>query len=207
MGEAAMASIQIEELPAATLTSAHSLEHVLAARRSVREYGSAMLTRRDLAQVLWAAQGITDPAGLRTAPSAGGLYPLELWVVAGDVSDLEPGVYHYQPGPHTLALSAAGERRADLAAAALGQECVARAPATIVVAGVYARTTGKYGERGRRYVHMEVGHAAQNVCLQATALGLGAVVVGAFDDREVKRVVGLPLRQEPLVLLAMGHPA
>jgi SagB-type dehydrogenase family enzyme len=202
-----MASIRLKDLPAATLGGGHSLERVLAARRSVREFGRTKLTRRELAQLLWAAQGITDPAGLRTAPSAGGLYPLELYVVAGDVSDLEPGVYHYQPVAHALALGAPGDHRADLGAAALGQECVARAPAIIAVTAVYARTTGKYGERGRRYVHMEVGHAAQNLCLQATALGLGAVVIGAFDDREVKRAAALPPRQEPLALLPVGRPA
>jgi SagB-type dehydrogenase family enzyme len=197
---------ELRDLPAPTLKGAHSLEHVLAARRSVRDYGPAKLTRRELGQLLWAAQGITDQAGLRTAPSAGALYPLELYVVGG-TSDLEPGIYHYRPGPHALAIGATGDRRSDLADAALGQEWMAQAPAIIVVAAVYARTTGTYGERGRRYVHVEVGHAAQNVCLQAVALGLGAVVVGAFDDREVKRVAGLPPREEPLALLPVGHPA
>jgi SagB-type dehydrogenase family enzyme len=204
-----MASIvnQLRELPAPILKAAHSLEHALAARRSVREYGPAKLTRRELGQLLWAAQGITERMGLRTAPSAGALYPLELYVVAGDVSDVEAGVYHYEPGDHALALRAAGDCRAVLATAALGQECVGRAPAIIIVAAVYARTTGKYGDRGRRYVHMEAGHAAQNVCLQAAALGLAGVVVGAFDDREVKRVAGLPPREEPLALFPVGHPA
>jgi SagB-type dehydrogenase family enzyme len=205
--EAQMESIvNLRELPAPTLKGTHSLEHALAARRSVRDYGPARLTRHELGQVLWAAQGITERAGLRTAPSAGGLYPLELYVVAG-VCDLEPGIYHYRPDPHALALNATGDHRADLAAAALGQECVAHAPAIIVVAAVYARTTGTYGDRGRRYVEMEAGHAAQNVCLQATALGLGAVVVGAFDDHEVKRVARLPRREEPLALVPVGHPA
>jgi SagB-type dehydrogenase family enzyme len=198
--------MQLEDM-AATLNDAHSLEHALAARRSVRDYVPARLARRELAQLLWAAQGITDPAGLRTAPSAGALYPLEFYIVAGDVTDVEPGVYHYEPRPHTLAPCGTGDRRADLGAAALGQECVALAPAIIVIAADYARTTGKYGERGRRYVHMETGHAAQNLCLQATALGLGTVVVGAFDDRAVRRVVGLPPRQDPLALLPVGRPA
>jgi nitroreductase len=146
---------QLCQLPAPALKGAHSLEHALAARRSVRDYGPATLTRRELGQLLWAAQGITDQAGLRTAPSAGALYPLELYVVGG-ASDLEPGIYHYRPGPHALALGATRDRRSELADA---------------------------------------------------ALGLGAVVVGAFDDREVKRVAGLPTREEPLALLPVGHPA
>jgi SagB-type dehydrogenase family enzyme len=204
-----MASIvaRLRALPSPTLDGRHTLEQVLAARRSVREYGPGMLTYAELGQLLWAAQGITGPAGLRAAPSAGALYPLELFVVAGEVSDLEPGVYRYQPAPHALAVGAARDRRAPLAAAALGQEWVARAAAVIVVAATYARTNGKYGERGRRYVHMEVGQASQNICLQARALGLGAVVVGAFDDRDVARVVGLPARTEPLALLPVGRLA
>jgi SagB-type dehydrogenase family enzyme len=202
-----MASTQPKDLPAATLKGGHSLEHVLARRRSVREFGPGRLTRHEVGQLLWAAQGITAPAGLRTAPSAGALFPLELHVVAGDVGDLEPGIYHYQPAAHALALGAAGDHRADLSAAALGQECVASAPAVIVVTAIYARTTGTYGERGRRYVHMEVGHVAQNLCLQATALGLGTVVVGAFDDRAIHRAARLPARQEPLMLLPVGRLA
>jgi SagB-type dehydrogenase family enzyme len=156
-----------------------------------------MLTSAQLGQVLWAAQGVTGGTGLRTAPSAGGLYPLELYVVAGEVADFQPGIYQYQVDRHVLALSAAGDHRADLAAATLGQGWVALAPAIIVVAAAYGRTTAKYGDRGVRYVHMEAGHAAQNVCLQATAIGLGCVVVGLFDDREVKRLIGLPPRGGP----------
>jgi SagB-type dehydrogenase family enzyme len=198
---------QLWDLPAPTVSGPHSLERSLAERRSVREYGSVMLTRSQLGQLLWAAQGITERTGLRTAPSAGALYPLELYVVAGDVVDLPPGVYHYQVGSHALALGAAGDRRADVGAAALGQEWVGLAPAIIVIAAVYGRTTANYGERGRRYVHMEVGHAAQNVCLQATALGLASVVIGAFSDRDIKRLSGRPPREEPLALLPVGRPA
>lgn len=200
-----MASIQLESVPATTVKATHAIERALEARRSVREYAAAPLARPELAQLLWAAQGMTDPAGLRTAPSAGALYPLEMYVAAGDVSDLEPGVYHYAPRFHTLALVLTGDRRAGLAAAALGQECVALAPAVAVVAADYARTTDKYGERGRRYVHIEAGHAAQNLCLQAAALGLGTVVVGAFDDRAVARVAGLSPHHEPLLLLPVGR--
>jgi SagB-type dehydrogenase family enzyme len=198
---------ELLKLPAPTLSGPHSLERSFAERRSVREYGPVMLTPAQLGQVLWAAQGVTERTGLRTAPSAGGLYPLELYVVAGEVAGFQPGIYHYRVGRHLLALFAAGDRRADLASATLGQEWVALAPAVIVIAAAYGRTTAKYGDRGRRYVHMEVGHAAQNACLQATALGLGCAVVGVFDDRDVKRLIGLPPREEALALLPVGRPA
>jgi SagB-type dehydrogenase family enzyme len=198
---------QLCRLPAPTLSGAHSLERSLAERRSVREYGPVMVASTKLGQLLWAAQGATETTGLRTAPSAGGLYPLELYVVAGEVADLQPGIYHYRVDGHALALAAAGDHRADLAAALPGQEWVTLAPVIIVIAAAYGRMTAKYGDRGHRYVHMEVGHAAQNVCLQATALGLGCVVVGAFDDHRVKRAIGLPPREEALALLPVGHPA
>jgi SagB-type dehydrogenase family enzyme len=195
------------KLPRLTGAGERSLESVLQERRSVREYARAPLGRGELARLLWAAQGMTGPSGLRTAPSAGALYPLEVDVVAGDVDGLPSGVYRYRPDPHELVLVKAGDRRGELAAAALGQECVAAGAAVIALAAVYERTTGKYGERGIRYVHMEVGHAAQNVWLQATALGLGTVVVGAFDDVPVKRALGLALEEEPLCLMPVGRLA
>jgi SagB-type dehydrogenase family enzyme len=198
---------QLCRLPAPTLSGPHSLERAIAERRSVRDYGPVMVTSTQLGQMLWAAQGVTDRTGLRAAPSAGGLYPLELYVVAGEVADFQPGIYHYRVSRHALAPSAAGDHRPDLAAATLGQEWIAQAPAIIVIAATYGRMTAKYGDRGGRYVHMEVGHAAQNVCLQAVALRLGCVVVGAFDDREVKRAIGLPPREEALALLPVGRPS
>ncbi len=189
-----------------TLSSERSLESVLQVRRSVREYARKPLTRDELAQLLWAAQGVTGPGGLRTAPSAGALYPLEVDVVIGDVDGLPSAIYRYRPDRHELVLTRGGDRRRELRAAALGQDCVEAAAAVIALAGVYERTSEKYGERGIRYVHMEVGHAAQNVCLQATAFGLGTVVVGAFEDGPVKRVLGLASDEEPLSLIPVGHP-
>jgi SagB-type dehydrogenase family enzyme len=189
-----------------TLSSERSLESVLQERRSVREYSRKRLTRDELAQLLWAAQGVTGPGGLRTAPSAGALYPLEVDVVIGDVDGLPSAIYRYRPDRHELVLTREGDRRRELRAAALGQDCVEAGAAVIALAGVYERTTGKYGERGIRYVHMEVGHAAQNVCLQAAALGLGTVVVGAFEDGPVERVLGLARDEEPLSLIPVGHP-
>jgi len=189
-----------------TLSGERSLESVLQTRRSVREYARKPLTRDELAQLLWAAQGVTGPGSLRTAPSAGALYPLEVDVVIGDVDGLPSAIYRYRPDRHELVLTRGGDRRRELRAAALGQDCVEAGAAVIALAGVYARTSEKYGERGIRYVHMEVGHAAQNVCLQATAFGLGTVVVGAFEDGPVKRVLGLASDEEPLSLIPVGHP-
>jgi SagB-type dehydrogenase family enzyme len=189
-----------------TLSSERSLESVLQLRRSVREYSRRSLTHDELAQLLWAAQGVTGPEGLRTAPSAGALYPLEVDVVIGDVDGLPSAIYRYKADRHELVLTREGDRRRELGAAALGQDCVEAAAAVIALAAVYERTTEKYGERGIRYVHMEVGHVAQNVCLQAAALGLGTVVVGAFEDGPVKRVLGLARDEEPLSLIPVGHP-
>jgi SagB-type dehydrogenase family enzyme len=199
------ASVPIR-LPRLTLSSARSLESVLQVRRSVREYSGKPLTRDELAQLLWAAQGVTGPEGLRTAPSAGALYPLEVDVVVGDVDGLPSAIYRYKPDRHELVVGREGDRRPELRAATLGQDCVGVAAAIIALAAVYERTSGTYGERGIRYVHMEVGHAAQNVCLQATALDLAAVVVGAFEDGAVKRALGLARDEESLALIPVGHP-
>ena len=158
------------------------LERAILLRRSVRDYRDEPLSLGDVAQLLWSAQGSTSPRGFRTAPSAGALYPLEVYLVAGRVDGLAPGVFRYRPDGHELLKVFEGDRRAELASAALGQSWVKDAPASIVISAVYEKTTGKYKERGNRYVHMEAGHAAQNVCLQAVALELGSVVVGAFVE-------------------------
>jgi SagB-type dehydrogenase family enzyme len=183
-----------------------SVEQALARRRSIREYASEPLPLAAVSQLLWAAQGVTDPGGLRTAPSAGALHPLEVYLVAGAVAGLEPGIYRYDPERHRLLFHAPGDPREDLAEAALAQDWVARAPAQLVLAAVPARTARKYGRRAPRYVHMEVGHAAQNVYLQAVALDLGTVVVGAFHDERLKRVLALPKEVEPLALMPLGRP-
>ncbi len=183
-----------------------SVEQALDQRRSVRDFAPEPLPLAAVSQILWAAQGITDPSGLRSAPSAGALYPLEIHLVAGAVSGLEPGVYRYDPHGHRLVAGARGDRRAALARAALGQDWIADAPAIVLVTAIHQRTTRKYGDRATRYVHMEAGHAAQNVYLQAVSLGLGTTMVGAFRDGEVARAVDLPGREEPLGLLPIGKP-
>jgi SagB-type dehydrogenase family enzyme len=182
------------------------VEETLLKRRSIRQYKNEPVSLAQIGQLAWAAQGITAEGGRRTAPSAGALYPLELYVVVGQARDLEAGIYKYQPRQHALARVASGDRRAELAAAALGQQQIARGPVTFVFAGVYERTAPRYKDRAVRYVHMEVGHAAQNLCLQAVALGLGSVVMGAFEDARVMSLIGMAGEESALYIVTVGKP-
>ncbi len=193
------------KLPEPRYDSEVSIEQSLLQRRSIRSYTGQPLTLQEVSQLLWAAQGITDPGGFRTAPSAGALYPLEVYVLVGEVQNLPPGVYRYEPDGHQLIKTMDGDRRAGLASAALGQDCVKEGAIAFVFTGVYERTTGKYGDRGIRYVYIEVGHAAQNLCLQATAMGLGAVTVGAFYDEQVTKLLNLPEKERPLYIIPVGR--
>jgi SagB-type dehydrogenase family enzyme len=204
-GCAAMASDDDAiELPEPNRDGDVSVERALALRRSRREFAPEPLSLANASQLLWAAQGVSGSKGRRTAPSAGALYPLEVYLVAGAVSGLPPGVYHYEPEPHRLVRTVAGDVRAQVAKAALAQDWIAEAPAIVVIAGVHHRTAWKYWKRAPRYVHMEAGHAAQNVYLQAVALGLGTTMVGAFRDDALAEVLDLPSLTEPLGLLPVG---
>jgi len=181
-----------------------SLESALQKRRSHRAYSDEPLAVGEVSQLLWAAYGVTDPRGLRTAPSAGALYPLEVYLVAGDVEDIPPGVYRYRPHDHELLKVVEGDVRPRLYDASLRQSFIRDAPALLVISAVYERTTDRYGERGARYVQMEAGHAGQNVLLAAACLDLGAVPVGAFDDGGVKRGLEMPQEEAPLYIIALG---
>ena len=192
-------------LPKLRYAGSTSVEQALLKRRSVREFRDAPLALDDLGQLLWAAQGITDRSGFRTAPSAGALYSLEVYVVAGNVQELPSGLYHYIPSRHALRQIADWDKRQALGRAAYDQPSITEAPALLALCAVYERVTGKYGDRGLRYVHMEAGHAAQNVYLQAVSLQLGTVVLGAFDDRSVKGVLNLTGRETPLSLMPVGR--
>jgi SagB-type dehydrogenase family enzyme len=192
------------KLPEPKYIGVISVEEALMKRRSVRAFKEGPVMLAELSQLMWAAQGMADQRGLRTAPSAGALYPLELYVVAGNVTGLPPGVYKYGRERHELLSLAKGDRRNDLCNAALGQSSIRRAALVLVLSGVYERTTAKYGERGIRYVHMEAGHAAQNVYLQTVSLGLGTVVIGAFQDEEVKRLLKMGDRESPLYIMPVG---
>jgi SagB-type dehydrogenase family enzyme len=166
----------------------------------VRSYAKRDLTLEQVSQLLWAAQGITDDRrGLRAAPSAGALYPLEVYVVKND------GLFHYVPEAHRIEPISEKDVKPELARACWGQGYVEEAAIDIVICAVYERVTGKYGQRGVRYTDMEAGHAAQNVFLQAEALGLASVPIGAFDDNAVARILGLPREVRPLYVLPVGH--
>jgi SagB-type dehydrogenase family enzyme len=177
------------------------VESALRRRRSVREFGAEPLTDEEIGQLLWAAQGVTAEWGGRTAPSAGALYPLELHAVTPSRA------LHYLPDGHRAEVTAERDLRPELMDAALDQEAVGQAPLVVVIVAVPARTATRYGDRAGRYVDLEAGHAAQNVLLQAVALDLVAVPIGAFDDEAVADVLALPAGHEPRYLLPVGHPA
>ncbi|MFA7001822.1 MAG: SagB/ThcOx family dehydrogenase [Candidatus Omnitrophota bacterium] len=190
-------------LPRPAASGKISLEETIARRRSQRTFAQRQLTLEQIGQLLWAAQGITDRQGdyrLRSTPSAGALYPMEIYALTAD------GAYRYLPENHALEVLAPRDLRADLSYAGLGQEPIRRAALDIVICAVYERTTVKYRERGRRYVEMEAGHVAQNVLLQSVALGLGSVSIGAFDDDRVRRLLNLPEDQAPLYIIPVGYP-
>lgn len=203
-GESRAGSEAGVSLPPPPKANALSLHEALAHRRSVREFSAGSLTLAEVSWLVWAAQGITAPDG-RTAPSAGGTYPLEVYVAAGEVEGLADGVYRYRPVSHRLEMVADGDIRLPLADAALEQEWVGQAAMVVVIAALQERTMRRYGKRGERYVHMEAGHAAQNMLLEATALGLGATPVGAFNDAEVARLLRLPAGQTPLYVIPVGR--
>jgi SagB-type dehydrogenase family enzyme len=191
---------QEQALPEPRRAGEVSLEEVLELRRSVRAFVDTPLTEAEIGQLLWAAQGVTDDAGHRTTPSAGALYPLEIYVATSN------GLFRYNPARHGLALHAPGDRRPHMQAAGLYQDAIGDAPAIFVIAAVYQRTEVKYGARAPRYVHMEAGHAGQNILLEAVALGLAAVPMGAFDDALLSEALALPEDQRPLYLIPVGYP-
>lgn len=190
------------KLPKAKFSSRTSLEEALFNRRSVRAYTKDSLTIEEIGQLLWAAQGVTVEWGGRTAPSAGALYPLEVYLLAGEIEGLEPGLYHYDPADHSISQRKAKDLRGEVTEASLNQDQILKAPATLIIAAVYERTTRKYGERGVRYVHQEVGSVCQNIHLQAESLNLGTVWIGAFDDQEVKEALGIA--EEPVAIMPVG---
>jgi SagB-type dehydrogenase family enzyme len=183
-----------------------SVEEAIMSRRSHRDFANNSVLLDDISQLCWAAQGVTDLTyGLRTTPSAGALYPVELFLVVGN-SDLEAGVYHYVPREHALEVMKIGDFRKQLREASLDQPWIEDGALDLVIAAVYDRTTVKYGERGKlRYVPMEAGHVAENIYLQARSLGLGTVSVGAFDDDRVRDVISAPSEYSPLYLMPIGH--
>lgn len=185
------------------------LSEAISHRRSIRDFDPSPIQLFQLSQILWAAQGITlDSVQQRAVPSAGATYPLELYTVIGEngVEKTDSGVYHYQVENHVLSLHLRGDIRVELSGAALGQDSISVAPVSLIICAVYNRTMMRYNVRGERYVFMEVGHAGQNIYLQATALGLGTVAIGAFRDEEVRKVLQLDASVRPLYIMPVGKP-
>lgn len=199
--------VTVKNLPEPEKEGAVSLEEALGKRVSIRSFEDDSLSLQQLGQMLWAAQGSpidAETGATRTVPSAGPTHPMEIFLVVGKAEELPAGVYQYDIANHELILHLQGDLRHELSEAALGQDFIALAPVNIVVTAEYARTTGRYGERGERYVEMESGGVAQNIALQAAALELGSVLVGAFEDDEVEQLLGLDYA--PLLIIPVGHP-
>ena len=209
MGESQLIYI----LPPYAIDGNISVEKALANRRSHRNFRDKAISADQLSQILWAAYGITSPmpdvphlrGGLRTTPSAGALYPLEIYVIIGNVEEMAPGIYKYISDGHKLIKVAEGDVRHELSEAALGQRMIREAPVSVLYSAVFSRMTARYGERGIRYTYIELGHSAQNIYLQAEALGLGTVAVGAFNDDKIKQILNLPADEEPLYIMPIGY--
>ncbi len=190
------------KLPEVSLSGNIPIEKALFKRRSHRSFRKSPLTAKEISQLLWAGQGVTGEEGLRTSPSAGALYPIELYLAAGNINDIPQGVYRYDPFTHSIISVLEKDVRNLLYEACLYQEYVLNAPANIVITAEFERTTVKYGDRGVRYVYMEAGHVAQNIYLQTVSLGLGTVSIGAFYDSLVKRI--LSISYEPIYIMPIG---
>ncbi|MFC2017085.1 SagB/ThcOx family dehydrogenase [Chloroflexota bacterium] len=204
-----MSNSQIR-LPSPSQKGGMPLEEAIAKRRSIRRFIPQPISQSQLSQILWSAQGITDTRGrYRAVPSAGATYPLEIFVVCGTsgVEEIDAGIYHYNINSHSLTLHHKGDVRFELASAALGGKNIYEAPVDIVICALFERTLTRYGARGERYVHMEVGHTGQNIYLQAIALSLATFTIGAFHDEQVKEVLRLDKQIKPLYIMPVGRPA
>ncbi len=194
---------EIIKLPPAKLKGTMSVEEALHARRSTREYATTALTLQSVAQLLWAAQGITATKGLRTAPSPIAVYLVKAYIVAGNVEGLKPGVYSYKPEDHTIEILKAGSLEAQLGS--LGQQVFSAAPAVVVIASLDDKAAKTFGDFAPRAASMEMGHVAENVALQVTALGLGCVTATGFDNNKARDILGLPASQTPVYLIPVGR--
>ena len=192
---------EIIRFPPPNLAGGMSLETALHRRRTIRSFRDEALDMGVIGQLLWSLQGLSSSYGLRTAPSAGALFPLEVYLVTCDL------IGHYHPGSHAIDNIERGDFRQAVTAAALDQEFILRAPCSFLLTAVPARTAAKYGSRSSRYIAIEIGHAAQNLLLQATVLGLGSVPIGAFDDDSMAELFRLPRDWEPLYLISVGWPS
>jgi SagB-type dehydrogenase family enzyme len=197
------------KLPQPKTQGAVSVEQAIGQRRTVRSFSPKTLLGDQLSQLLWAAQGVTGSGGFkRAAPSAGALYPMDVYAVLGpeSVDRIAAGVYHFEPEDHVLSLVNAGDARDAVSRACLSQMWMAKAPLLLVITAEYGRITGKYGRRGERYAMIESGHIGQNIFLQAEALGLKAGIVGAYQDQKLVETMKLPRAHEPLLVMPVGYP-
>lgn len=194
------------ELPPPHVHLGSSLEEVLRLRRSIRAYRAAPIPLAAAGQLLWAAQGVTDGEGHRTAPSAGAVYPLSACLVAGEVEGLEPGVYRYAPATHRLEHARPGEVRLPLGRACLDQAFIADASCSVMLIADERGMREKYGDAAAAYTAMEAGCALQNMALQAVALDLGSVIIGAFHEPVITELLGLGIHERPVAMLTIGHP-
>ncbi|MCX8092929.1 MAG: SagB/ThcOx family dehydrogenase [Candidatus Goldbacteria bacterium] len=193
------------KLPEPILKGKISLEETIYKRRSIRHFKQGQLTLQHVSQLLWATQGITDKSrDFRAVPSAGATYPLEIYLFVGEVEGLKKGIYKYNPYSHSIIYLVEGDKRQQLCAASLFQDSVKKAQIVIVITAIFDRTTKVYGNRGIMYVHMEAGHCGQNIYLQAEALGLGTVAIGAFRDNDVKNILPVSKNEQPLYIFPVG---
>jgi SagB-type dehydrogenase family enzyme len=193
----------IIKLPPAKLKGTMSVEEALHARRSTRAYATTALKLQDVSQLLWAAQGITAAKGLRTAPSPIAVYLVQAYLVAGNVEGLKPGIYSYKPEDHSIEMLKGGSMEAQLGS--LGQQVFSAAPAVIVLASIDDKASKTFGDFAPRASSMELGHVAENVALQATALGLGLVTATGFDNVKARDILGLPATETPVYLIPVGR--
>lgn len=193
------------KLPEPIYKGQMSVEEAIHKRRSVRDYKQGRLTLKQVSQLLWATQGITDKSGeLRSVPSAGATYPLEIYLFAGNVEGLKDGIYKYNPSSHSIIFLIESDKRQELCLAALNQDSIKKAQIVIVITAVTERTVKVYGNRGMMYIYMEAGHCGQNIYLQAEALGLSTVAIGAFKDLEVKKILSASKSEQPLYIFPVG---
>lgn len=192
-------------LPKPDLSGTMSIEETLQKRRSIRSYSDEPLTLREISQLAWSAQGISDErSGFRTAPSAGATFPMEIYLLVSGIGDVSDGVYRYNNKEHALEKKIDGDLRQGLFEVSLRQPSITNAPVVMVITGVLQRTEQRYGQRALRYVYMEAGHVAQNVYLQGVALHVGTVVIGAFQDEGVSRIMELKDDEYPLYIMPLG---
>lgn len=197
--------MQRYDLPTPLYEGNVSVEEAIYKRYSCREFMRRGLSQKEVSQLLFCTQG-APKHGYRTVPSAGATYPLQIYALIAEVEQISPGIYHYLHRQHKIELIKEGDLREQLSEACLSQRFIVMAPVVILVAADYSKTVLRYGERGMRYVHMEVGHVGQNLHLQAVALNLGCVMVGAFYDTQVKELFSLPKNEDPLYIVPVGHP-